>query len=141
MSLNKSETAHRTAGLVYCLWMLGVLFGVTAVIGVIINHTKLKSVKGTHAHSHFIWQITSFWLVFAGVVACLVFWPGEMAQMIAVGCVFIWLFSGLIGSWQLARSRQLNSFGRKNRPVRRPHHVEDDEIYDDTHNDNAEQPQ
>jgi len=110
LSLNKSETAHRTAGLVYCLWMLGVLFGVTAVIGVIINHTKLKSVKGTHAHSHFIWQITSFWLV-------------------------------LIGSWQLARSRQLNSFGRKNRPVRRPHHVEDDEIYDDTHNDNAEQPQ
>ena len=140
MSLNKSETAHRTAGLVYCLWMLGVLFGITAVIGVIINHTKLASVRGTHAHSHFIWQIISFWLVFAGVVACVLLWPGAMAQMIAMGCVFVWLFSGLIGSWQLARSRQLNSFGRKNRPVRRPHHMHND-VYNDNQNENADQAQ
>jgi len=100
--------------------MLGVLFGVTAVIGVIINHTKLASVRGTHVYSHFILQIISFWLVFAGIVVCVLLWPGKMAQMIAVGCIFVWLFSGLIGSWQLARSRPLGAFGRKNQTVRRP---------------------
>lgn len=140
MSLNKSEIAHRTAGLVYCLWMLGALFGITAIIGVIVNHTKLASVRGTHAYSHFIWQIVSFWLVFTGIVVCVFLWPGEMAQMIAVGCIFIWLFSGLIGSWQLAKSRRLSSFGRKSRTVRHPHHVRH-ELYNDNHNENAEQTQ
>jgi len=139
LSINKSETAHRTAGLVYCLWMLGILFGITAIIGVIINHTKLASVRDTHAHSHFILQIISFWTVFAGIVICVLLWPGAMAQMIAVGCFFVWLFSGLIGSWQLSKSRQLSVFGRKHRPARHPHHLRD-EVYNDSHN-NTEQAQ
>lgn len=140
MSRNKSETAHRTAGLVYCLWMLGALFGITAVIGVIINHTKLASVRGTHAHSHFIWQIVSFWLVFAGIVACVLLWPRDIAQMIAMGCVFVWLFSGLIGAWQLANSRGLNAFSRKKRTVRRTHHQRE-EMYNDNPDDKAEHAQ
>lgn len=108
----KGEAAHRTAGLVYCLWLLGILFGVTAVIGVLINHTKLASVRGTHAHSHFIWQIASFWLVFAGVVFCFVLWPRPIAQIIAFASVFVWLFSALIGSWYLSKSRRLSFIAR-----------------------------
>lgn len=125
----KAEAAHRTAGLVYCLWLLGILFGVTAIIGMLINHTKLASVRGTHAHSHFIWQIASFWLVFTGIVICFVLWPKPIAQIIAFACVFVWLFSALIGSWYLSKSRRLSFIARHLKAG--SHDIQEDEILDD----------
>ncbi len=122
MKLTQSETAHRTAGLGYCLWLLGILFGVTALIGVIINHKKLASVRGTHAHSHLLWQIVSFWTVFAGVVLSVIFWPGTFAQTIAVISFFIWIFSAMIGSWYLSKSRGIKFIDREHhRPDRHAH--------------------
>ncbi len=121
MTLTKSETAHRTAGLVYCLWLLGILFGVTAVIGVIISHTHLAKARDTHAYSHFIWQICSFWLVLAGVVATVILWPHTAAKVLAIGCFFVWLFSGLFGSWYLSKSKRVRVFDHKHRPNRHSH--------------------
>ena len=120
MPRTKSEIAHRTAGLVYCLWLLGILFGVTAVIGVIICHTHLSKVRDTHAYSHLMWQICSFWLVFAGIIATLILWPHTAAKVLAIGCFSVWLFSGLFGSWYLSKSKRLRAFDRNN-PDRHSH--------------------
>jgi len=38
-----------------------VLFGITAVIGVLISHSKLSSTIGTIYHSQLRWQIITFW--------------------------------------------------------------------------------
>jgi len=129
VSLDKSETAHRTAGLVYCLWLLGILFGVTAIIGIYINHSKLHSVRGTHAYSHFIWQIGSFWTVLAGVVISLILWPAPVAWPIAVASFSVWIFSGMIGSWYLAKSKKMTLLSRKSRTFRHPQHLRH-ETYD-----------
>jgi len=58
------------------------LFGITAVIGMLISTTALKSVEGTIYHSHLKWQISTFWIgVLAYVIAFLVWrsfdltWP------------------------------------------------------------------
>lgn len=134
MSLSKAETAHRTAGLVYCLWLLGILFGITAIIGMFINHTKLASVRGTHAYSHFIWQMVSFWLVIAGAFISILLWPGPAAQLVAIGSFFVWLFSGLIGSWYLSRSKRLSFLDHQARTVKHPHHLRGE-----VHNENYEQ--
>lgn len=123
MSLDKATQAHKTAGLVYCLWLLGILFGITAIIGIYINHIKLSSVRGTHAYSHFIWQIVSFWSVFALAVISFVLWPGTIARYMALSCFALWIFSGLIGSWYLSRSRSLNFFHRNPRAVKHSHHL------------------
>lgn len=131
MSLNKVETAHRTAGLVYCLWLLGILFGVTAIIGAYINHSKLASVRGTHAHSHFLWQIGSFWTVLAGALIAFIFWPNPVAKTIAIASFAIWIFSGMIGSYFLAKSRKLSLFDRRNRRAPRdPRAQPENEVYE-----------
>jgi len=42
--------------LVYLLQLLHILFGVTAVIGMLVNHTLQHRVVGTYIESHFNWQ-------------------------------------------------------------------------------------
>ncbi len=107
MSSTKIESVHKTAGLVYCLWLLGILFGITAIIGVIISHSNLKKARDTHAYSHFVWQICSFWIVFIGLAVTLVFWPSSLSAVFLVSSFFIWLFSGLFGSWYLSKSKRI----------------------------------
>jgi uncharacterized membrane protein len=46
---------------VYLLETLGVLAGIPALIGLLINYAKRAAVKGTLAESHFRYQIRTFW--------------------------------------------------------------------------------
>jgi uncharacterized membrane protein len=41
--------------------MLGILAGIPALFGLIINSTKTAAVQGTLAESHFRYQIRTFW--------------------------------------------------------------------------------
>jgi uncharacterized membrane protein len=41
--------------------MLGILAGIPALFGLIINYTKKAAVKGSLAESHFRYQIRTFW--------------------------------------------------------------------------------
>ncbi len=46
---------------VYALQALSFAFGVTALVGLIINYVKRDDVAGTVYESHFDWQIRTFW--------------------------------------------------------------------------------
>jgi uncharacterized membrane protein len=46
---------------VYILQALSFLWGVTAIVGVIINYVKREDARGTIYESHFDWQIRTFW--------------------------------------------------------------------------------
>jgi uncharacterized membrane protein len=46
---------------VYALQALSFMFGITALVGLIINYVKREDVAGTVYESHFIWQISTFW--------------------------------------------------------------------------------
>ena len=46
---------------VYALQALSFMFGVTALVGLIINYVKREDVAGTVYQSHFDWQIRTFW--------------------------------------------------------------------------------
>jgi len=50
------------------------LFGITAVIGMLISSTSLKSVEGTIYHSHLKWQISTFWFGLAAYVIAFSVW-------------------------------------------------------------------
>jgi uncharacterized membrane protein len=77
------KTSEELAGLkqvtmvVYALQALSFAFGVTALVGLIINYIKRDDVAGTVYQSHFDWQIRTFWwgLLWAviGVVLAIVF--------------------------------------------------------------------
>lgn len=106
-SLIQTQRAHKLAVLVYLLYLFGVLFGVTALIGVIINHTHIQRTRETHAHSHFIWQIVSFWILFAGVVTFILLWPGVYGKWLAILCLLWWMASALTGIYYLVQNKPI----------------------------------
>jgi uncharacterized membrane protein len=61
------KTAEQLASLkqitlvVYVLQALSFAFGVTAIVGLVINYIKRDEAVGTIYESHFDWQIRTFW--------------------------------------------------------------------------------
>lgn len=61
------KSAEELAGLknitmvVYALQALSFLWGITLIVGVVINYVKRDDVRGTVYESHFDWQIRTFW--------------------------------------------------------------------------------
>lgn len=68
---------------VYLLQALSFAFGVTAVVGVVLNHLYLARVRGTWLETHFRWQIRTFWLG--------LFWSllGLLTYVLVVGWVIL----------------------------------------------------
>jgi uncharacterized membrane protein len=46
---------------VYALQALSFLWGVTAIIGIVLNYVKRDDARGTLYENHFDWQIRTFW--------------------------------------------------------------------------------
>jgi uncharacterized membrane protein len=61
------KTAEQLASLkqltlvVYVLQALSFAFGITAIVGLVINYVKRDEAAGTVYQSHFDWQIRTFW--------------------------------------------------------------------------------
>ena len=81
---------------VYGLQALSFAFGLTALIGLILNYIKREDVAGTLYQSHFDWQIRTFWwgllwsvlgflLMFAfglGLIVLLVAWVWAIYRVV-----------------------------------------------------------
>jgi len=80
--------------MVYLLQALSFLWGVTAIVGVIVNYVKRDDVAGTVYESHFDWQIRTFWWgLLWGVVGVLL--------IIALGLGFLVMFIAWV--WAIYR--------------------------------------
>lgn len=111
--LTVAQSAHRLAVLGYLLYFLGIVFGITAVFGVIVNHTHLAKTKHTIAFSHCLWQIVSFWVLFAGVVATVIMWSDANRNLMAFTCLIWWLSTNLIGVWFLLKGKSIPGFSAR----------------------------
>jgi uncharacterized membrane protein len=47
--------------LIYALYAIGIVVGITVIVAIIINYVKKDDVAGTLYESHFRWQIRTFW--------------------------------------------------------------------------------
>ncbi|MEX8492708.1 DUF4870 family protein [Sphaerotilus sp.] len=56
-----TDRLRKLTHLVYALQALSFLWGVTAVVGIVINYIKREDVQGTLYQNHFDWQIRTFW--------------------------------------------------------------------------------
>ena len=65
----KQFSPKNIAQIVYLCQALSFLFGITAIVGVILNYLKRDEAKGTWLESHFVWQIKTFWI---GLIASFV---------------------------------------------------------------------
>ncbi len=95
------ETIQKTknvALVVYVLYALSFLWGVTAIAGVIIAYIKHGDVRGTWLESHFAWQIRTFWWGLAWTVV------GIVLALVGVGflillAVWIWAVYRVVKGW------------------------------------------
>jgi len=51
----------RLTHIIYGLYAASLVFGVTALVGTVMNYVKREDVAGTVLESHFRWQIRTFW--------------------------------------------------------------------------------
>jgi uncharacterized membrane protein len=83
---------------VYVLYALSFLYGITMIIGVIIAYVKRDDVRGTWLESHFRWQIATFWwgLLFGviGLVLAL-----AMVGFVVLFAVWVWAIYRVVKGW------------------------------------------
>jgi uncharacterized membrane protein len=98
------KTAEQLASLkqitmvVYILQALSFAFGVTAIVGLVINYIKKDETAGTYLESHFDWQIRTFWwgLLWAVVGFILAFVLIGFAVMFAA---WVWAIYRVVKGW------------------------------------------
>jgi len=78
----------------YVLFVLGIVNGLTALVGVIVAHLKRGSAAGTIWHSHYDNMILVFW------VALAVFIVGWFLQWVLIGFIVL----GVLAVWYLYRT-------------------------------------
>jgi uncharacterized membrane protein len=85
--------------MVYLLQALSFLWGVTAIVGVIVSYVKRDDARGTVYDSHFDWQIRTFWwgLLWGvvGVLLIIVFGLGFLVMFVA----WIWAIYRVVKGW------------------------------------------
>lgn len=71
--------------IIYILYALSWLLGVTAIIAIVINYVKREDTFGTLYESHFRWQIRTFWWG--------LFWfvLGALTMVLLVGFVILFV--------------------------------------------------
>lgn len=83
---------------IYALQALSFLFGITAVVGVVINYVKRDDVRGTLLESHFDWQIRTFWWGLAwsiiGIALTLVF-----VGFAVLFAAWVWMIYRVVKGW------------------------------------------
>ena len=99
-----APTPEELAGLkqvvlvVYILQALSFLWGVTAVVGVVIDYVKRDDARGTVYESHFDWQIRTFWWGLLWLVV------GVLLAIFVVGfailfVAWVWVIYRVVKGW------------------------------------------
>jgi uncharacterized membrane protein len=78
---------------VYALYAVSFMLGLTALAAIIINYVKRPAVVGTVYASHFAWQIRTFWIGLAGMVLAV------LTMVILIG----WVIAALTLVWSVYR--------------------------------------
>ena len=110
MPLNATEKSHQLATLGYLLLFLGFLFGISALIGLLINHNNFAQSKNTYLRSHLILQLVTTWVLLVIVLATVLTWSSTLAKTLLVTGFFCWLSALLAGTYYLYGKREVPLF-------------------------------
>ena len=91
--------------LIYGLYLVSVLVGVTMLIGLVMAYINRGQVAGSWAESHYTYQIRTFWI---GLLYCLI---SVVLMLVLIGfllifLVLIWVFARCIRGLQWAGNGQ-----------------------------------
>lgn len=107
----ESDTKNRrTVFLIYILYFLGLVVGVSSLVGIVLAHAKSGSVSGIW-QSHLTYQIRTFWYGF------LMLMIGLMLSTVIIG-IFVLLWLAL---WMLVRCGKGFLAANDSRAIERPY--------------------
>ena len=106
----QNTKAYRLGLLVYLLQALHFLFGITAIIGMLVNHTNGRYVQNTFSASHFRWQIMTFWVLAPAYALAFYTWTrtGHWWPILLIFALAA--FRILRGWWRLLDREPLGNF-------------------------------
>jgi uncharacterized membrane protein len=105
VDLSAPKTPEELAGiknttmLVYALQALSVLWGVTAIVAVIVNYVKRDDVRGTLYESHFDWQIRTFWWGLVWMVLGTILILALGLGFLVLFAAWIWMIYRVVKGW------------------------------------------
>jgi len=97
-SADELASLRRLTLVIYGLYVFSWLFGVTALIGVIVAHVKRDDARGTVYESHLTWQIRTFWWGLLWTVLGFLTLVLVIGGFILAG-VGIWLIYRVVKGW------------------------------------------
>ena len=83
---------------IYGLYGAALVFGLTAIVAIVLNYIKRDEVRGTWLESHFRWQMRTFWFgLLWGVI-------GVILTMVVIGVGVliangIWIIYRIVKGW------------------------------------------
>lgn len=97
-TIEKSEKTVPT--IIYACYLGAVLWGVTALVGVVLAYVYRGNAPGKWYESHFDYQIRIFWRAFiAFLVGFLFIWALPIGLVIMAG-TYVWLLVKIVKGWR-----------------------------------------
>ena len=90
---DKLQSLKSLTTVIYGLYALTWVFGISAIVAVVMNYVKRDEVAGTWLESHFLWQIRTFWYALLWAVI------GGATFIIGIG----WIILMVNGVWCIYR--------------------------------------
>ncbi len=91
----------------YILLAASFVVGVTAIAAVVIGHIKLSEAEGTWLHSHFRWQVRTFWFGLLWSILGLITFFLIIGYFVLVANV-VWIVYRIARGWlNLAENRAM----------------------------------
>ena len=84
MEPEKLQSEKTLTMIIYVLYAVSMLGGITAIVAIVMNYAKKGDVAGTFLESHYRWQIRTFWYSLLWLAL------GVLTALIALGGVILW---------------------------------------------------
>jgi len=109
-TIDLSGDARKMATIIYALQAASFVFGLTAIVAIVLNYLKADLVQGTFVESHFRWQRRTFWFGLSWSVI------GALTFAFVIGYFIllftsIWLIYRIVNGW-LKLSQNLPMYQR-----------------------------
>ena len=89
----RESSTKKVVFVVYILYALSYLFGITYIIGVIVAYVKRNDTDASWLQDHFRWQINTFWVT---IILSII---GAITMFIGIG----WLILLALAIWNIYR--------------------------------------
>jgi uncharacterized membrane protein len=95
---DKLRSLKTVTTVIYALYAASLVFGITAIVAIVMNYVKREDAAGTWLESHFRWQIRTFWYsLLWGIL-------GAITLLVAIGWIvlvvdLIWFIYRIVKGW------------------------------------------